>query len=186
MSRVFPTAVPTTLSDSFITFTPSVSGVALLDRPPPLNQSTRVEIYKLVKANPGIHFRGICNSLNLPVGVVQYHLSFLIRAGLVTSFLDGRYRRYFVSKKLSVKEMKIVSLIRRKKTGQILQILLEKTKESHSNLSSKLSMSSQALTWQMRCLKRERIVHEIREGKKTIYFLDEASIPILRRYIIVK
>lgn len=37
-----------------------------------LNQTTRVQIFNFVTNNPGINFRGICNSHMLPIGVVQY------------------------------------------------------------------------------------------------------------------
>ena len=182
-SRGFSVAVPTTPHNSLIIPTPFVFGVALLDKPPPLNQSTRMEIYNFVKANPGIQFRGISNCLNLSIGVAQYHLGLLTKAGLISFFRDGRYKRYFESKKFKKGEMVIISLIRRKTTGQILKILLEKKQASHGDLSSQLSMTSQALTWQMNHLKKEGIVRGIKEGTKTIYFLDESSIPILRQYI---
>jgi predicted transcriptional regulator len=77
----------------------------------------------------------------------------------------------------------MISLIRRKTTGQILRILLKEKQVSHGDLSSQLSISSQALTWQMNQLKKKGVVQGIREGMKTIYFLDEASAPTLRRYI---
>lgn len=182
-SRTFPTTVPTPQHSSSIIPAPLVFGVALLDRPPPLNQSTRMEIYNFVKANPGIHFRGICNGLNLSVGVAQYHLGLLTKAGLISFFPYGRYKRYFASKKLTKREMTIISLIRRRTTGQILKILLEKTQTSHGDLSSQLSISSQALTWQMNHLRKEGIVHEVKDGIKTVYSLEKTITPILQQYI---
>jgi predicted transcriptional regulator len=60
-----------------------------------LNQPTRMEIYECAKSNPGIHFRGICSTLDLPIGVVQYHLNILTRVGLLQVHSDGQCRRYF-------------------------------------------------------------------------------------------
>jgi len=53
-----------------------------------LNQTTRVQIYNFITNNPGINFRGICNSLTLPIGVVQYHLAVLMKSGLVSNCKD--------------------------------------------------------------------------------------------------
>ncbi len=179
----FSALVPTTPHDALIIRAPFVFGVTLLDKPPPLNQSTRTEIYNFVKANPGFQFRGICESLNLSIGVAQYHLGLLTKAGLISFFRDGRYKRYFKSNKFKKRELVLISLIRRRTTGQIVKILLENKQVSHSDLSFRLSMSSQALTWQMNRLKKEGIVQETREGKRSIYFLDEADTPILKQYI---
>lgn len=176
-------ALPTGPYDTLIVPGTFIFGVALYDKPPPLNQSTRVGIFNFIKANPGIQFRGICSCLNLSVGVAQYHLGLLTKAGLISFFRDGRYKRYFESKKFSKREMMIISFIRHETTRKILKILLEKKRAAHSELSSQLFMSSQALTWQMNGLTKTGIVHRVREGMKTRYMLDEASILTLRQCI---
>jgi len=71
---VFPLS---TLGDDrsrFVIPAPLILGAVFHDNLARLNQSTRVEIYGFVKNHPGMQFRGICYSLNLPIGVVQYHL----------------------------------------------------------------------------------------------------------------
>jgi predicted transcriptional regulator len=83
-----------------------------------LNQTTRIQIYKFITNNPGINFRGICNSLTLPIGVVQYHLAVLMNGGLVSNRRDGRNKRYFESKKFSSIEMKIISVLRHETAGK--------------------------------------------------------------------
>ncbi len=83
-----------------------------------LNQTTRIQIYKFITNNPGINFRGICNSLMLPIGVVQYHLVVLMKGGLVSNRRDGRNKRYFESKKFSSIEMKIISVLRHETAGK--------------------------------------------------------------------
>jgi predicted transcriptional regulator len=83
-----------------------------------LNQTTRIQIYNFITNNPGINFRGICNSLTLPIGVVQYHLAVLMKGGLVSNRRDGRNKRYFESKKFSSIEMKIISVLRHETAGK--------------------------------------------------------------------
>ena len=50
-----------------------------------LNQTTHVQIYNFITNNPGLNFRGICNALTLPIGVVQYHLVVLMKGDLVSN-----------------------------------------------------------------------------------------------------
>jgi hypothetical protein len=77
----------------------------------PLNQSTRLEVYNFVKANPGVHFRGICSGLGISIGVAQYHLGVLTKTGLISFFQDERYKRYFNSKSFGTKEIQVISVL---------------------------------------------------------------------------
>lgn len=89
-----------------------------------LNQTTRMMIRNLIKSHPGMHFKAICNYLNLPLGVVEYHLGVLTKAGLVSAFRDGRYKRYFEFERFDRRKMILISLLRRETAGKILLILL--------------------------------------------------------------
>jgi DNA-binding transcriptional ArsR family regulator len=101
----------------------------------PFNNSTRTQIYSFIKDNSGIQFRGICASLSLPVGLAQYHLGVLIKAGLISFVRDGRYKRYFESKKFSKKEMIAISLLRHKTAKRIFEVLLNRKRMSHGELA---------------------------------------------------
>jgi DNA-binding transcriptional ArsR family regulator len=149
----------------------------------PFTNGTRTQIYNYIESNPGIQFRGICASLSLPVGLAQYHLGVLVKAGLVSFVRDGRYKRYFLSKKFSKKEMLTISLMRHKTARKILEVLLNRKQLSHGELAGEVSITSQALTWQMKSLKKTEFVLQATEGLKTIYSLDEASAPLLKKYM---
>jgi predicted transcriptional regulator len=149
----------------------------------PFNNGTRTQIYNYIESNPGIQFRGICASLSLPVGLAQYHLGVLVKAGLVSFIRDGRYKRYFISKKFSKKEMLTISLLRHKTAKRILEALLNRKQLSHGELAGEVSITSQALTWQMKSLKKTEFVLQANEGLRTIYSLDENSVPMLMQYL---
>jgi DNA-binding transcriptional ArsR family regulator len=149
----------------------------------PFNNGTRMQIYNFVKGNPGVQFRGICASLSLPVGLAQYHLGVLVKSGLASFIRDGRYKRFFLSKKFSRKEMLTISLLRHKTAKRILEALLNKKQLSHGELAGEVSITSQALTWQMKSLKKTAFVLQANDGLRTIYSLDEASAPLLKKYL---
>jgi predicted transcriptional regulator len=150
---------------------------------PLLNQTTRVQIYNFIINNPGINFRGICNSLTLPIGVVQYHLAVLMKGGLISNRRDGRNKRYFESKKFSSTEMKIISVLRHETAGKILTILHDDESASHGNLAQRLNISSQALTWHMKQLKESGLVTGLADGITIKYSLDEAHLATVERCI---
>jgi predicted transcriptional regulator len=125
---------------------------------PPLQQPTRLEIYNCIKEHQGIHFRGICQTLELQVGVVQYHLGVLEHAGLINSVSDGQNKRYFEHSIFNKTDVTLVSLMRHDTTARILTCLAQNDTMLHRDIASHLGVSSQALSWQMKQLKQAGIV----------------------------
>ena len=159
---------------------PFVLDAKIVEKPvPALNNSTRIEIYGFIKANPGVQFRGICSQLGLSIGLAQFHLGVLKKAGLISFIRDGRYKRYFESKKFSQKEMEIVSLLRHETVRSILKAMLIRKEMSHGELACQLSITSQGLTWQMNRLRKMGVLQNSKDGMKVIYSLEDAYTPAL-------
>jgi DNA-binding transcriptional ArsR family regulator len=137
--------------------------------------ATRTEIYDFIAANPGVNFRGICNQLGLSIGLAQFHLGVLTKAGLVSYIRDGKYKRFFTSKRFSKKQMRIIAVLKHETAGTILKTILERKAVSHSELTHELSITSQGLTWHMHRLKKTHLVTESKDGKKLFYSLYSAS-----------
>ena len=160
---------------------PLVVGAGLQgNSPQPLNQPTRLEICNFIKNNPGVHFRGICNGLNLSEGVVQYHLSVLEPAGLVKVYTDGLLTRYFESNKYTTKDVKLIALLKHETTGKILTALSQTDSVLHKDLARSLGVSSQALSWQMNQLKKTGLIETLKEGMSVRYFLNEENAAEIR------
>src|SRR5437667_12731968 len=56
---------------------------------------TRKDLYDFVRKNPGFHLREVSRALNLSITLADYHLRFLERHELVTSSMDGEYKRFY-------------------------------------------------------------------------------------------
>ncbi len=166
------------LPTSLVKFTPNFASSQ-----PVLNNGTRTQIYDYIEGNPGVQFRGVCAGLSIPVGLAQYHLGVLIKAGLVSFIRDGRYKRFFPAKKFSRKEMLTIALLRHKTARRILEALLDKKQLSHGELAGEVSITSQALTWQMKRVGKTQFVMQTNEGLKTIYSLDENTTQTLTQYL---
>ena len=146
-----------------------------------LSQPTRNMIFSVIEANPGIHFRGICSILGMSVGVAQYHLGILTKAGLIRSFRDGRFKRFFNSQEFSSWELKIISLLRNKTTGIILTSLLSKKSVSHKSLVQEAGISSQGLSWHIKRLKSLGMLDVVSDGVRNEYFLKPEKIGIIEK-----
>lgn len=167
-----------TVSQQFLA--PFILDFNVAERSTPLfNNSTRVEIYDFIKANPGVQFRGICSELGLSIGLAEFHLGVLKKAGLISFIRDGRYKRFFESKKFSQKDMEIISLLRHDTTRCILKTILDGKRISHGKLACQLSITSQGLTWQINRLRKVGVLQESKEGMKVVYSLDDTYASML-------
>lgn len=146
----------------------------------PSNNSTRMEIYNYIEANPGIQFRGVCAGLTIPVGLAQYHLGVLVKSGLISFVRDGKYKRFFVSKKFSKKQIAAITMLRHKTAKRIFEVLISKKQLSHGKLADELSISSQALTWQMKSLRNTKFVLQVNDGLKIVYSINKSAMPLLK------
>ena len=158
---------------------PTFEGLAKVVQPSLITNSTRTEVYEFIVANPGIQFRGICTGLGIAIGTAEFHLGVLKKAGLISFVRDGKYKRFFATKKFSVKEIKLISLLRHKTTREILQIIATEKTVAHRKLVSDLAISSQGLTWQMNRLREEGVIQETREGIRVHYTLNAGDIQAL-------
>ena len=149
----------------------TIANVAYSDWSPPINQSTRMNIYSYIINNAGIHFRGICRGLGLSIGVVQFHLQVLESSGLISSIRYRRCKRFFQLKTYSKTEKILLSLLREKTAGKILCLLVEKHEILHTKLSNILGITSQALTWQIHRLHKEGLIGIQKDGIKNTYSL---------------
>jgi DNA-binding transcriptional ArsR family regulator len=146
---------------------------------PLISNSTRSEVYDFIVANPGIQFRGICTGLGIAIGTAEFHLGVLKKAGLISFVRDGKYKRFFAAKKFSLKEMKLISLLRHGTVNGILRKITNEQTVSHKQLTSHLSITSQGLSWQMNRQIGEGIVQETTNGIKVTYALNETYTSIL-------
>jgi len=155
-------------------------GVNVAERPANVfSNSTRAEIYDFIKADPGVQFRGICAQLGISIGVAEFHLGVLKKAGLISFFRDGRYKRFFQAKKFSQKQMQLISLLRHDTTRNIIKTMLDGKQVSHSELSSQLAITSQGVTWQINRLRQDAIIQESKDGMKLNYTLENTYAPML-------
>jgi DNA-binding transcriptional ArsR family regulator len=160
--------------------TPSLTVQAPTNSQTMLSNNTRNQIFDYINQNPGIQFRAICSALCLPVGLAEYHLGVLVKSGLVSFVRDGRYKRFFGAKRFSKRDMALICLLRHKTAKRILEALLGKRELSHGRLADEVSITSQALTWQMKTLGNTEFLLQVNEGLKIIYRLDETSEPRLK------
>jgi DNA-binding transcriptional ArsR family regulator len=158
---------------------PMIEDIVKVAQPSLISNSTRTEVYNFVVANPGIQFRGICTGLGIAIGTAEFHLGILKKAGLISFVRDGKYKRFFATKKFSAREMKLISLLRHETIREILKTIVTEKTVSHGKLASDLSITSQGLTWQMNRLREQGIVQGNCTATQVTYSLNEVYVQTL-------
>ena len=89
-----------------------------------LNFQKRKKIYDTILSKPGLHLRDLERNVDLPLGILRYHLNYLKKTGLVKALKDGGFSRYFVKNGVGNEDKILVEVFRQKTLRKILIIFL--------------------------------------------------------------
>ena len=62
-----------------------------------LELDSRRRIYEFIKNNPGTHMREIQRRLEMPIGVLKFHIQYLVKHEIITEKPDRYYKRYYLT-----------------------------------------------------------------------------------------
>ena len=90
----------------------------------PLQLDTRKLIFDLIENSPGIHFREISRRLEIPMGVVEYHINYMLKRDMIVARMEGRYKRYYTEGKIGSKEKRVLAFLRKDVPRAIILFLI--------------------------------------------------------------
>jgi len=130
-----------------------------------LEHQTRNRIYEHVRANPGVHYRGIMNELDLAMGVLTHHLNMLERQGFIKSLQDGSYRRFYTQ------DTKIdTNLLLTDPQQQILDTIKYNPGISQTQLAENLNMTKKTVYYNVSQLRDAGLVFVDKTGRESECF----------------
>lgn len=133
-----------------------------------LELETRRRIYNYILSNPGSHLREIQRSLDMPMGLLEYHLNYLQKREIITVKEERYYKRYFASK-LSPAEKSIVSAIRQEKPRRIVLYLMLNPNSTHKEIMENFDLSPSTLSFYLKDLVEKGVVERVRKGRENEY-----------------
>ncbi len=143
----------------------------------PLELDTRKRIYSLVESTPGIHFREISRRLDIPMGVVEYHLHYLLKKDMIIAKMEGRYKRYYTEGKVGSRDKKVLAFLRKEVPRNIIMHLMLEPGTRHKDLKVKLGISGSTLTFHLKkMIKKEVVKEEEVEGGKGYFVVDPEAV----------
>jgi predicted transcriptional regulator len=140
-----------------------------------LNLTSRTNIYTLIRNNPGTHLRNICSSLGISMGTAQYHLDQLVKSNLIEFERDSKYKRFFLARKFSDFEKKLLCYLRKPTSKRIIAYALDDGGCSHQELADLIGISSQAITWHVKRLMSDNVLESYNLVNSTNYLVAEET-----------
>ena len=136
----------------------------------PLALSTRKNIYGVVEANPGLHFREIQRRLDIATGALQYHLEYLAKFHFVRTERQGKFLRYYSTKTPSLgPNQRLMNALRQPPLRKILLFLLSKRHASVHRIAREVGLSASTISWHMHKLTDEQLVTRTSQKGQTVY-----------------
>jgi predicted transcriptional regulator len=141
-----------------------------------LELEKRKELYRIIRTSPGLHFREIQRRTDSGTGQLEYHLEYLMKAGLILSERTGGYLRYYPRAEITPEEKRILALVRQKSVRRILLYLLENESCNLDELVNNLDISSSTISWHLRKIIDAGVVDKVVDGRKTMYSLTDPGL----------
>ncbi len=130
---------------------------------------TRRNIYTLILTYPGLHEREMARKLQMSLSTLDYHLHYLEKREIIVSKKDGRYTRYFVSRKIGAQDKRTISLLRQKTPRNIVLFLLLNPKALHKEICNEIKKSPSTISFHLKKLIDAGIISAISIGRGTAY-----------------
>lgn len=141
-----------------------------------LELDTRRSIYDCIKEFPGIHLREIQRKLEMPMGLLEYHLLFLEKNRLISFEKVNRYKRFYPSKS-GIKNKALLSILRQEIPRNILILLLEQETARHGDILDHLEISPSTLSFHLKKMVKAKVVHQEKKGRTGTYsVIDRESV----------
>ena len=137
-----------------------------------LELDVRRRIYYMIQESPGLHFRELQRTLDMPIGQLEHHLRFLEKQDMVKAKEDRYYLRYFPSK-MDTRETRILASLRQEKPRRIVVYLLEHPRTSHKELVEHLDVRPSTMSFYLKDLVEKGVLGKEKQGRENLYWIED-------------
>lgn len=137
-----------------------------------LELETRRRIFEFVSTVPGAHLREIQRGLEMPMGLLEYHLGYLEKSELVAVKADKYYKRYYPAR-MGAQERVLLSALRQKPYRAVVIYLLQAPGPTHRAMVEALDLSPSTLSFYLKDLIEKGVVRREKAGRESIYTVEK-------------
>lgn len=133
----------------------------------PLELENRKRIFEVLRASPGLHFREIQRRTNISIGVLEYHLSYLVDRGLLTLERQGAFARYYPAGQVGAEKKKMLSALRQEIPRGIILYLLKHPGATHGEVLQNFTISGGTLSYHVKKLVDQGVIKLEKAGRES-------------------
>lgn len=149
-----------------------------------LENNARNQLFRVIQDNPGIYFNSLERMTGIRHGTLRYHLFILRTTGKITTLQRSGDVRYFENCGMfSDKEKMVLRYIQNDTDNLILTLLLRNPGMARKDLTEKTGMSGPLVTWYIKRLRDDGIIHAQKQGRFVRYTVNPEVMQYLRKYI---
>lgn len=134
-----------------------------------LELESRRAIYEYIARYPGTYLRAIEKATGLQMGVLEYHLQYLEKQGILSSEDDGYRKRYFVKEEVQYLDKSVISILRQKTPRKIIIHIMLNGKASFQEIQKAVKVSKSTLSFHLKKMTESKMLIVEKEGKQKIY-----------------
>ena len=133
----------------------------------PLELENRKRIFECVRGSPGLHFREIQRRTTLPIGVLEYHLNYLVDRSIVTLDKQENFSRYYPGGQLNTEKQRILSSLRQEIPRGIMLYLLRNPGATHGEVLTSFTISGGTLSYHIKKLVAKGVIRLEKVGRES-------------------
>jgi DNA-binding MarR family transcriptional regulator len=131
-----------------------------------LKHAQRKRIYDHIMEHPGKHYRAIQSDLDLPMGVLSYHLNRLEKGQYIKSRQDGRYRRFYTRSTKTDMRFFLTDI-----QESILSIIRDNQGISQTKIANKINVSRKVVHYHINILDKAGLITVESRGRESACFV---------------
>jgi DNA-binding MarR family transcriptional regulator len=133
-----------------------------------LKNAQRKRIYEYITEKPGMHYRAILSDLDLPMGVLSYHLNRLEKGQYIKSRQDGMYRRFYMKSTRTDMRFFLSDI-----QESIFKVIKENQGISQSKIAKKINVSRKVVNYHVNILDQAGLIFVESKGRESACFVNE-------------
>ena len=132
-----------------------------------LDHFVRGQIYGYIVSHPGQHYNSMRADLKVTNGTLAHHLRTLEMMGFIKSYREGVFKRFYPIE-VSVPQGRGVKLSDLQ--AHILEMIRGGSGPTQSDIASRLEVTQQTVSYNIRTLSREGAIRMEKDGRNTRYY----------------
>jgi predicted transcriptional regulator len=149
-----------------------------------LDHAARSTVFSAIRKNPGIHLRELARETRIQLGTLRHHLQMLSLNGKITGHPDAATLRFYENSGIYTETQQLVlKHLRNATRKKILGVLLHEPSAGRDEIAGLLGFTGAAVTWHMKALEADRIIHVERTGRIVRYVITEDVNRCLNEYL---